>query len=261
MPSLEENVSSQYVKLIYLGDSGTGKTGSLAALVKAGYKLHILDLDNGLPILRSYVKRDCPELIGNVDYETRRDKYKSTLTGPVVDGIPKAYTQSLGLMTKWTDGNSPSEWGDPHVFVIDSLTRLGIAAFEWAKAMQPAAKDPRQWYKAAQDAVENVLSLLTSEAFKAHVIIIAHVDIQDSPEGGSKGYARSIGRALGPIIPTYFNTMVLTSRKGTGTNVKRSILTVPTAMIDLKNPVPFKVDQEYPLETGLATLFKTLKEN
>lgn len=261
MPTLDESISSQYVKILYIGDSGTGKTGSLESLVSAGYKLRILDLDNGLPILKSFIMKNCPDKIKNVEYETRRDKYKSTNSGPMVDGIPKAFVQSLSLMTKWTDGSVPAEWGQEYVFVIDSFTGISRAAFDWAQGMTPLAKDPRQWYKTAQDALRNVLSLLTNEAFKAHVIVIAHVELHEAPEGGTKGYAKSIGQALGDEIPTYFNTMVLTARRGIGTNVKRSILTVPTALMDLKNPVPFKVDQELPLDTGLATLFKTLKEN
>ena len=38
-----------------MGDSGTGKTEALCSLVLAGYKLRILDLDNGLDIVKSYL--------------------------------------------------------------------------------------------------------------------------------------------------------------------------------------------------------------
>lgn len=261
MVALNDVTTSKFVKILYLGDSGTGKTGSLESLVAEGYKLRILDLDNGTPILKAYVKKNSPDKIANVDVEIRRDKYKSSNAGPMVDGIPKAFTQSNSLMTKWSDGTIPSEWGDEYIFVVDSWTGLSKAAFEWAKAMNPGAKDPRNWYKTGQDALETILSLLNSEAFQAHLIVTAHVVLQEAPDGGMKYYANSIGKALGPIIPTYFNTMVLTARQGTGANVKRSIRTIPTALLDLKNPVPFKVENEYPLETGLASLFKTLKEN
>ncbi len=54
--------------------------------------------------------------------------------------------------------------------------------------------------------------------------------------------------------------MLLAERSGSGTNVKRTIQTLPTALIDLKNPAPFKLDTTLPLESGLATVFKTLKE-
>lgn len=260
MTSLNDHHAGKLVKLLYMGDSGTAKTGSLVALVAAGYKLHILDLDNGLDILKYYVKKDCPNMIANVDYETRRDKIKAGPTGPIMAGLPKAYIESLGLMTKWSDGSIPSEWGPEHIFVLDSFTGLGRASLNWAKSINPGVKDGRQWYNMAQGACEQVLSLLTSEAFNANVIIIAHVQLQESPDGTTKGYANAVGKALGPIIPTYFNTMVLAQRQGSGENEKRSIITVPTSMIDLKNPAPFKVDQKLPIGTGLATLFEKLKE-
>jgi hypothetical protein len=142
---------------------------------------------------------------------------------------------------------------------MDSLTGLGKAAFEWAKGMNPNAKDPRQWYFQAQQAMDNVLSLLTNENFKANVIIIAHVQFQEQNDGTTRGYANAIGKAMGPMIPTYFNTMILARSSGMGKNAKRTISTVPTSMIDLKNPAPFKVDDELPLGTGLSTLFKQLK--
>lgn len=259
MASLKQHHSSKIVKILYLGDSGTGKTGSLVSLVEAGYKLKILDFDNGLDILKAFIEKRCPDKIDNVDYETRRDKYKGSPMGPIIDGVPKALSQATQLLTKWTDESIPAQWGPETVFVMDSLTGLGKAAFEWAKGISPSAKDPRQWYHTAQQAVDNIIALLTSEPFNTNVVVIAHVQFVESPEGLLKGYANTIGKALGPIVPTYFNTMVLAQTSGVGEKVKRTIGTVPTSMIDLKNPAPFRVDSHLPLESGLATLFTQLK--
>lgn len=260
MAKASEHHSSKIVKLLYVGDSGTGKSGSLQSLVQDGYKLRVLDLDNGIDPLIAYTKELCPANLDNIEYETRRDKYKGTSQGPIIAGQPKAFTDSLALMTKWTsEPSDPSQWGPEYVFVLDSLTALGRAALDWAQGMAPMAKDPRNWYFTAQKAVENVIALLTSEGFMCNVIVISHVQFKELPDGTTKGYANAVGSALGPIIPKYFNSMVLAQSQGTGKNVKRTIQTVPTAMVDLKNPVPFKLDQVLPLETGLATLFKTLK--
>lgn len=261
MPKLSEHHSGKFTKILYLGDSGTGKTGSLVSLMKDGFQLRIIDFDNGLDVLKEFAKRDCPDKLGNVDYETVRDKYKAGTQGPVIDGAPKALVQSLKLLNKWTDESLPAEWGPNHILIIDSLTGLGKAAFEWAKGMNPGSKEPRQWYHQAQQAVDNVISLLTSEAFHANVIIIAHVQFQESTDGTVRGYANTIGKALGPIVPTYFNTMVLARSSGSGANVKRTISTAPTSMIDLKNPAPFKLEKELPLESGLATIFHKLRES
>lgn len=248
-------------KAIILGDSGTGKTGSLASLVKAGYKLRILDLDNKLQsgILPQVLKRDAPDKMGNVDYEAVRDKFKGSALGPIADGVPKSFTRSLELMDKWSDGTVPSKWGSEYIFVLDSLTFFSDAAYNWAKSMNSSAKDPRQWFYAAQQAVEHTIAMLTAESFATNVLVIAHVSWQDRPDGTMKGYPATIGKALGPTIPAYFDNMILCQ---TGSGQKRTIQTVPTALVDLKNSGSINPSMlpTLPLETGLATFFDSLRK-
>lgn len=260
MAKLSDHQSSSFTKLLYIGDSGTGKTGSLASLVP-DYDLRILDLDNGLDILKAFVKRDCPDRLDSIDFVTVRDKYKATLNGAVVDKAA-AFTDSAKLMTKWEDDTIPSEWGPNTIFVLDSLTTLGKAALAWATNMNPSAKDGRQWYSAGQAGLENIIAMLTSDEFKANVIIISHISYSESMGDGPKGYPSSLGRALGPIIGRYFNNTVLAESSGTGVNVKRTIRLVPTDLIDLKTAAPFAfAERALPLESGLATIFATLRAN
>lgn len=264
MTSLADHPASQFTRLLYIGDSGTGKTGSLVSLVKAGYKLRIIDTDNGLDSLKAFVKRECPENIGNVDYNTVRDNYIITTNGPVIDPgqKTKGFVEGMKFLKTWSDGSDPQkDWGEDHILVIDSLTGLGHQAFEFAKGLNPSSKDPRQWYGAAQVAVESMIAAITSDDFKANVIVISHIKYIERQDGTTKGWPSSIGQALGDVIPKYFNTLILAETVGSGANAKRKIKTVPTGTIDLKNPAPFAVATELDLGTGLAVLFKTLKEN
>lgn len=256
MTKLSGHHSSRFVKLLYIGDSSTGKTGSLVSLVKAGYRLKVLDLDNGLDVLRSFVKNEAPDKIDAVDYETIRDSIRPGNQGPIVSA--RAFVEGTKLMTKWSDESIPAQGGEGEIFVLDSLTSFGKAAFEWARQMNPSAKDPRQWYFAAQQALENIVAMLTSEGFAAHVILIAHVNYRELQDGSTKGYPTAIGSALGPIIPRYFNTLIMAETIGSGKALKRRIRTVSTAVVDLKNPAPFKIEAEYDLGTGMAELFKKL---
>ena len=258
MTSLADHQSTSYAKILYLGDSSTGKTGSLASLVAAGYKLRILDFDNGLDVLRQFILHDSPDKIGNVDFITLRDKYEATPLGPKCKR-PKAFVESLKLMESWSDETDPAEWGPDTIFVLDSTTSFAKAAFEWARGMHPEMRDARQWYFAAQQQFENTLALLTSEAFHANVIIIAHISYKETQEGITKGYPSAVGSALGPLIPRYFNTMIQAETKGSGKNLSRRIRLVPSAVVDLKNPAPFDLEDELPLESGLATLFAKLR--
>lgn len=254
---LEATSPTTIVKVLLVGDSGTGKTGALASLVRDGYHLHVLDFDNKIAggILPILIKRDCPDRIGAVDYEPLRDKLKPSAAGPIFNGIPSAFTKGLSLLDKWSDGTTPAEWGAKHVLVLDSLTFFSDAAFNWAKSMNPSSKDPRQWFYSAQQVVEGTIQMLTADSFQTNVVVIAHINWQSRPDGTMKGFPASVGSALGPTIPAYFENMAMcTILAG-----KRSIQTTPTALIDLKNPAAFKMLPTMPIETGLANFFSVLK--
>lgn len=255
MPTLDEHESDRFAKLIYIGDSGTGKTGSLVSLLQAGYKLKVLDMDAGLDSLKHYAREADPTLLRNVEYETYRDEYRASKAGPVVRGTPTAFVSALGKMEEWATIED-----DKTFFVLDSGSAFGKSAFEWAKGMAPMAKDPRQWYFAAQQAVEATIAMLTGKQFQMNVIVISHVNYKELTEGVNKGYANFIGSAIGPVVPKYFNTLILAESQGAGANTKRKIKTLPNGIIDLKVPNP-RIERELPLETGLATIIQQLKGN
>lgn len=260
MPTLDLLVTKPFVKLLLVGDSGTGKTGALYPLIEDGYKLKVLDYDNKIAggILPILIRSKCPDKLKNVDVQVLRDQLKASALGPIVDGLPQAFVKGMELMDKWPDGTMPKAWGvnDPDViFVLDSLTFMSDAAFAWARGMNPSAKDPRQWFYTAQQAVEGVIALLTSAKMECNVIVIAHVDWQNRPDGTMKGYPTTVGRALGPTIPAYFENMALCQTMAG----KRTIQTAPTALIDLKSPAAFKLVPTMPQETGLRDFFKTLR--
>jgi hypothetical protein len=251
------------------GDPGSGKTGALASLVKAKYKLRILDYDNGLEPLKQFILRDCPELIGNVEYRTLRDKRKASPDGPVIDGQPKAFVDGIKMCDRWrykTDNGTeidlgvPANWGADCILVLDSLTFFSDAAFDFREPLVPRSRDgkydQRAVYKDAQDAIEKTIALLTSESFRTNVIVNTHIRYVDNEDGTRKGYPTAVGAALSPQIPAYFNSVALCRTKPGG---KRVIQTAATALIDLKNPKPFAMLPEYPIDTGLADFFAVLK--
>lgn len=268
MPNLDTHQSSEFTKLLLIGDAGSGKTGSLASLVKADYKLRILDMDNGLDALAAVLKKDCPDKLASVAYRSLRDKYRATAAGAVLDGMPRAFVDALAMLDKWkykegeieVDLGSPAQWGKDTILVVDSLTFLSDAAFAWRETLVPRSAqgkyDIRAVYKDAQDAVENVLALLTSESFRTNVIVISHVRYIENPDGTKKGYPTAVGSAISPTIPRYFNSTALCETQAGG---RRTIRTVATALIDLKNPVPFKMLPSMPIETGLADFFKSIR--
>src|SRR5687767_9827544 len=125
MPKLETSATS-LVKMLLIGESGSGKTGALVGLAMAGYKLHILDFDNKIAggILPIALQSKAPDKMALVDYEPLRDNFKPTAAGPIINGSPSAFTKSMALLDKWSDGTAPKDWGPEHVLVVDSLTFL-----------------------------------------------------------------------------------------------------------------------------------------
>jgi hypothetical protein len=254
-----ESLVGKPVRALYIGDSGAGKTGSLISLLQAGYTIRMLDLDNNADSLIRLCQHFDPKLLEKLDIISVRDKFRSSvMTGLEVSGQPKAWVDALKYLNKWDDGTSISEWDRKTIFVLDTMTSAGRAAFHWAKGMNPAAKDPRQWYAAGQDSLKTMLELLTSPDWNCHVLVLSHIDLIERDDGTTKGYASSLGKALGPQIAKVFPTLIMAESKGAGTNVTRTIVTRPTTLVDLKNPVPFAMEARYPLETGMATIFKTL---
>lgn len=247
------------IKLLYIGHSGTGKTGSLISLLRAGKKIRLLDMDNGFAPLIALAERENPDLLDNLDIISHRDKFKADIaSGTTLDGTPKAYVNAIKSLTTWDDGTKPGEWGPDYVLVIDSLTALSRAAFHWAKGFNPSAKDGRQWYAAAGESLKTLIEMLTSSEFRTNLIMISHIDLRESPEGLTKGYVSSLGQALGPHIPKYFNNLVMAESSGSGENVRRMIKTMPTSLIDLKVSRPWDIDKSLPLDSGLATIFSKL---
>lgn len=255
----ETNLTGKAVRALYIGDSGSGKTGSLISLLQAGYNIRMLDLDNNADSLIQLCKHHDPKLLESLDIISVRDKFRaSQMTGLEVAGQPKAWVDALKYLNKWDDGTSIAEWDDKTIFVLDTLTSAGRAAFHWAKGMNPSSKDPRQWYAAGQDSLKTLLELLTSPDFTCHILVLSHIDLIERDDGTTKGYASSLGKALGPQIAKVFPTLIMAETKGSGSNVKRTITTRPTNMVDLKNPIPFSIDERYPLETGMASIFAAL---
>lgn len=259
MPSLTESPPNTYIKLMLIGDSGSGKTGSLAPLAKAGYNLRIVDMDGGLRPLAKILEDDA-DALARISYITFRDKYRNGPQGTEVVRPARAYLQATKALDKWPDDESkPSEWGDKHIFVVDSLTLLSKAAFNQAISLNPNCKDPRQWFAAAQSAIEMFLACVTDPEFNTNVIVISHITDIELNDGTVRGFPTAVGKALSRSIARYFNDLFICETMGQGNNVKRVIRSVPNGHVDAKTS-SLKLPATLPIATGMADIFKELSK-
>jgi len=261
MPALTEHESTKLVKLLILGNSGTGKTSSLATLAAAGYRLFICDFDNGLDILMD-PKVLAPEHRKNVFYRALQDK-------PVKVGdklLPRA-TAWQDFMKTLGDWKEPSgslgnftAWSERDVLVVDSLTFATQRAFDDALQLggRLGQRAQIQDYGAAMEAIESMLEMLYGAACKCNVIMTAHLAFMgDEMSGARKAYPNVLGQKLAPKIPRLFNNMILADKKVVGNTVTRRFLTVGTHLVDLKTSKPGSVPPE--IEPDLAKLFAVLR--
>lgn len=268
MPSLIDHKSNDLVKVLFLGDAKTGKTTALWSLVKAGYHLRILDFDNLLDSLKYEVMKQCPGLAGNVDFRTLRDKYKAGPTGPMLEGIPHAFIDAMKMLDNWKyqDGDAiveygaPKTWGPDCILVIDSLSRLCDAAYDYHNFLIKPGKsgehDGRAIYGNAQDAVEMVLANLTSPTFETNVIVICHGQYMEMEDNTKKIFPQGVGQKLSPKIPQYFPVYIRIKN----TAGKRMLQLESDAMIDLALPKRDAfAEKSISAEDGLAKIFETLK--
>lgn len=282
MPNLASHQSNKTTKLLLIGHSGTGKTGALASLAAAGYKLRILDLDNGLDVLKTYLTdptsryvKENPDCIKNVEFVTLTEA-KKPVNGRLVSAKATVWTRMVNLLSNWKDGDTdlgvPSTWEDDTVLVLDSVTAAAKAALDHHLQMNGALmsvrtqNEARRDIGAAQDYLRQLFDLFKDVSMKCNIICISHITaVSESGYGPQSeeakgeavtGFPSAIGRALSPQIPQYFNTVLHAKASGP----RLQILTKTTGEVCTKNTRPTKVLPQYPIETGLADYFKAVRE-
>lgn len=256
MPAMTDHESNTLVKVLVPSDSGTGKSGALAPLIDAGYNVRVLDFDNGLSVLKGFVK-DRSKL-ANVHYVTLRDDF-SLMAGRV--GIKKAsaFQRAMDILDKGGDlwgvgSNIPPliEWTPRDILVVDTLSGAGRASLWMVMQANGAAfKSPEiQHYGTAMDNIDKLLDMITSDAVGCNVIVNTHIT---NIEGSTRLYPEALGSKLPPKVATKFDNMISLS---VNTGGKRTFKTQKDGLFALKTAVPIK--ETYPIETGWVEIFQDL---
>lgn len=261
MPTLMDAESSSVIKMLNIGESGSGKTGSLASLAKAGYNLWILDYDAGLMSKNALgdALKDDPLARARVTFESPRD------TIIPVNGLPKlkppihAYKDAGKILTEW----KATDFTPKDILILDTLTSFSEAAFTEALMtggrlnQRPQLQD----YGWCADSVKLFIEMLTSPDLNCHVIVNTHVKWFASDEESqtqAKGLPNAKGQEISRIVSRYFNTVILSRSFGSGPATRRQISTQPQGVVEVKTSAPSSVKAAYPIDTGLADLFKDI---
>lgn len=254
------------LKLLLVGDSGGGKTGALISLLEAGYRVVIMDHDNGVQILQSLAADSkVPGILSNLYWETFTNEYSLHSGKPLFKGSPDASSRALKFLstgkTADFDLGPVTTWDANTVLVLDSLTFFSTQVLSTVLAavgrLPPATPQIQDW-GAAMGTIEDTLGMLYSASVKCHVIINSHLTMIETEDGTTKVFPNTLGSKLPPKVGRFFNTLLLVKTEGAGAATKRYIYTQPQGSLALKTPAPQRVKPKYELATGLAELFSDL---
>lgn len=282
-------------RIILMGDSGMGKTGSLLSLAEAGYTIHIADLECKAASLMKAIAADAiaskrwtktqvkdifsrieiEEIAEPIDFEKKKSK--------VPPGV--AYGAYGELMGKWgTAYTSPKD-----VIVTDSLTKLSAYAANTMLRANNREILQVQDYTTIYKRIEEMLTLQTAwdstlvgqgVQLDCHVILIAHIQYYaikrktdntvikagvigsgDTEVVDTKLYPQTIGDKFSQNVPTWFNTLILytTATNQPGKRIIK-LLASDDAPVKLAAPSFAESKKSLPIETGLADIFKVLTQ-
>jgi hypothetical protein len=258
--SLDAHPSVDVVKMLLVGDSGAGKSGALASLVDAGYKLRILDFEAGLDPLVGHVKDK--SLLANVSYETLKDEFKIIGSNMAVNKAA-SFQRALALLQNWEPFGAVQDWEDPHktVLVVDTIGAMGRAALNMIlkanNVLQPMGNrggpETSHW-GGGMDNIDRVLDNITNPALvPCHLIATAHIAYQEREgEGAIKAFPELLAKSQNPKAGRRFNNLISLSMTGG----ERSFKTQKDGLLMCKTSKP--IQPKYKIETGLADIFRDL---
>ena len=256
MADFDKHPSHDRTTVLLVGASGAGKTRTFATLANNGYKVRILDFDNGLDILKD-------ETLGLTEAGRKNVSFISLRDDPTVARPVSWERFTKILLNGWKDGDedlgSLKDWGPDTVLVIDSLTFAGeadkrAAVYEAKKNQYAAIGTPE--YGTAGRQMSWALELITNPAWKFHIVATAIESIIEGDSGVAQIYPDVVTRPFSQKMKRYFNNIIYVKQKQTEKGAVPFFLTKSTNRIELRTSAPSKVPAEMPAD--LNELFKIL---
>lgn len=269
-----------------VGHPGTGKTGSLACLLNAGYHIRLCAFENNEALLAKFA----PKGLKNLEIF----KFEDNITGGtlrVEAKDPTAFSSFLKFLDTGEyfgpDGVTEKldplrKWPRETILAVDSVSSMADAAFRRVLkvANRNAGNRRRQDWGSVAAELNELFQKLNGSRTPCHVIVMAHVKLispdvetEDDTDLQKKvkiakaeffeprWYVKAPGRAL-PMEDTarhfgaLLETAVIYDKAGKPIRV---IHTDPRPDIDIKLPLP-NIKGDLPIETGLLTIMQAQEQ-
>lgn len=270
------------------GYPGSAKTGSLAPLINAGFKVRLLMYDKVSNLQPLFVYANHELLKRNVDIVVLEDKMRIGASYVEPAGIPTAFAEGMKMLNHWTykdssgdtvDLGHSSEWGSDTIVVVDSITSMGEASLRRATKLAnrtPVNRTDAVYGLAMSEQTEFV-RLLFSSGNKHHSLLTAHLKLVGprEPRKGDSDITKQVKEQVAQLV----NTRLFPSALGwqlpqfiggeapiilrydtqyRNGQVKRIIRTTPSAEFDVKLPGAEKLPATLDVSDGLLKIFEAL---
>jgi hypothetical protein len=259
-------------RVLVCGEPASGKTGALAQLANAGYRILLHDFDQNSRVIGSYLKPDAADIyvqsytvakMTNTNlFKTTKDvsQIQEALGKQAVAELKRFCQQLEHWKTDSEDLGPSSALTSKDVIVIDSGTFLGELLLLAAYEDPETKKDLRSLYQVAGRYYSAILDHLTGGKIGASVLVLTH--IQQSGEkdaaGNFVGKTRDVPVGVGEKfsarkMPTYFTDIWFLEVDRAG---NRSFRTAATDKASLRTSNTNTIKPVEPFDMG--SMFKRL---
>lgn len=276
-----ELLETDAVRMLLGGYPGSGKSGSLASLINAGFKVRVLNFEGKNGIVGAKFA-DRAAVLANLDVITLADNIGMGAQFMQPVGIPAAFDGALKALKDWktTDGSlgPAADWGPDTILVIDSMTTLSEAIMNRARVKMnktPTNMTQQVWGLARED-LRNFIKVINADSNRFHVIVMSHLQMiaptaVDSTEDTTdqetlRDIARLLPTRIYPIAMTKnqsqtiaggFSSFIRAEKVYKNGKEARVLKIEGGEEIDLKLPTK-GVSSTLPIESGLLTIFEAL---
>lgn len=291
MPKLTATPTHAFIKMLFMGYSGEGKTSALVPLSipdyhgGPGYELRWLDFDGKAEeVIRSTLARLLKEKkISQAQHDTAlfenndvvaciepssiisaRENNKNVKKMGIT--MAQAWQKGVKQIDKWE-----SSFNDRTILIVDSFTYAVRAITNYTQSMNNKLNQELTWhdFMVPQQLVETLM--VTAADLPTHTIVCAHQDpleiYKSTGRLDDKGkeieelidtlmVPISVGKAGRMKLPAKFNHALLATSEGKGSATRRWIYTEPRVGVVTKTPFYGRCEPRYPIESGMVDYFK-----
>ena len=291
MTKLTNEPTHAFIKMLFMGYSGEGKSSALVPLSipdfhgNPGYELRWLDFDGKAEeVVRSTLARllhgkkisqaqhdtallennDICACVEPSSIITVREGGKNLKKMGITSAV--AWQAAVKQLEKWEGSLS-----DRTILITDSFTYAARAITNFSQSMNNKLNQSLDWrdYQVPQQLAETLM--VTMADLPTHSIVCAHQDpleiYKATDEVDDKGVPKqdlvdtlmvpiSIGKAGRMKLPARFNHALLATSEGKGSATRRWIYTEPRVGVVTKTPFYGRCESRYPIEFGMVDYFK-----